>query len=95
MQQLSAGRVSAACFSQVERMARTAHVGYHKNAIAREMAGGLPLPQSLSTATSRMASNAQLIEAAKAAAKQPSGLDSINRHCRISVNKRQCLKTDE
>ncbi len=59
-------------------MARTAHtLATTKMQLPGKMAGGLPLPQSLSTATSRMASNAQLIEAAKAAAKQPSGLDSI------------------
>lgn len=65
-------------FSQVERMARTAHtLSTTKMQLPGKMTGGLPLPQSLSTATSRMASNAQLIEAAKAAASQPSGLDSM------------------
>lgn len=65
-------------FSQVERMARTAEtLAATKMQIPGKIAGGLPLPQALSTTTSRMASNSQLIEAAKAAASQPSGLDSM------------------
>lgn len=65
-------------FSQVERMARTAEtLATTKMQIPGKMAGDLPLPQALSTATSRMASNSQLIEAAKVAASKPSGLDSM------------------
>lgn len=65
-------------FSLVERMARTAEtLAATKMQIPGKIAGGLPLPQALSTTTSRMASNSQLIEAAKAAASQPSGLDSM------------------
>lgn len=65
-------------FSQVERMAKTAEtLATSKMKIPGKIAGGLPLPQALSTATSRMASNSQLIETAKAAASKPSGLDSM------------------
>lgn len=80
MQQLSAFSAvfPLPVFSQVERMARTAHtLATTKMQLPGKMAGGLPLPQSLSTATSRMASNSQLIEAAKAAASQSIGLDSM------------------
>lgn len=65
-------------FSQVERMARTAEtLATTKMQLPGKMAGGLPLPQSLSTSTSRMAGNAQLIEAAKAAAGKPASPDSL------------------
>nr|WP_282552919.1 hypothetical protein [Providencia stuartii] len=80
MQQLSAFSAvfPLPAFAQVERMARTAHtLATTKMQLPGKMIGGLPLPQSLSTATSRMVSNAQLIEAAKVGANQTSGLDSM------------------
>lgn len=65
-------------FSQVERMAGTAEtLATTKMQLPGKMAGGLPLPQSLSTSASRMAGNAQLIEAAKAAAGKPASPDSL------------------
>lgn len=65
-------------FSQVERMARTAEtLATTKMQLPGKMAGGLPLPQSLSTSTSRMATNAQLIETAKSAASKPVSADSL------------------
>lgn len=65
-------------FSQVTRMARTAEtLAITKMQLPGNMSGGLPLPQSLSTSTSRMATNAQLIDAAKAAAGKPASPDSL------------------
>lgn len=65
-------------FSQVQRMAGTAEtLATTKMQLPGKMAGGLPLPQSLSTSASRMAGNAQLIEAAKAAAGKPASPDSL------------------
>lgn len=65
-------------FSQVERMAKTAEsLAISKMQIPSQMANGLPLPQALSTATSRMALNSQLIEQAKAQASQAAGIDSL------------------
>ncbi|MCW6546992.1 hypothetical protein NE897_15080 [Yersinia ruckeri] len=56
-------------YSQVSRMARTAaSLATTKMQLPAQNAGGLPLPQPLSTATSRMALNARRIAAAKTAA---------------------------
>ncbi|MDC9595765.1 hypothetical protein PSI14_02500 [Xenorhabdus sp. XENO-2] len=56
-------------FSQVTRMAKTAEsLTTTKMQLPGKLSGGLPLPQLLSTTTSRLAVNAQLIAKAKAQA---------------------------
>ncbi len=65
-------------FAQVERMARTAEtLAITKMQIPGKMAGGLPLPQAISTATSRMAINSQLVELAKVSAGKSLGLEGL------------------
>ncbi|MBD2812806.1 hypothetical protein ID853_18500 [Xenorhabdus sp. Vera] len=65
-------------FSQVTRMAKTAErLSISKMQLPGKLGGGLPLPQSLSTATSRLVANAQLIEQAKAQASAGSSLAGL------------------
>ncbi|CEE91310.1 conserved hypothetical protein; putative exported protein [Xenorhabdus nematophila str. Anatoliense] len=65
-------------FSQVTRMAKTAErLSISKMQLPGKPGGGLPLPQPLSTATSRLAANAQLIAQAKAQASAGSSLAGL------------------
>ncbi|MBD2815320.1 hypothetical protein ID850_11180 [Xenorhabdus sp. Flor] len=65
-------------FSQVTRMAKTAgSLATTKMQLPGKQSGGLPLPQPLSTATSRLAVNAQLIAQAKAQASVSSSLAGL------------------
>ncbi|MCG3462014.1 hypothetical protein L7G72_09155 [Xenorhabdus bovienii] len=65
-------------FSQVTRMAKTADsLATTKMQLPGKPGGGLPLPQPLSTPTSRLAVNAQLIEQAKAQASAGSSLAGL------------------
>ncbi|MDC9597212.1 hypothetical protein [Xenorhabdus anantnagensis] len=65
-------------FAQVTRMATTADsLAITKMQLPGKPSGGLPLPQPLSTATSRLAVNAQLIEQAKAQASAGSSLAGL------------------
>ncbi|OTA17187.1 phage protein [Xenorhabdus beddingii] len=65
-------------FAQVTRMAKTAErLAITKMQLPAPQGGGLPLPQPLSTATSRLAVNVQLIEQAKAQASAGSSLAGL------------------
>ncbi|SFN70181.1 hypothetical protein [Xenorhabdus japonica] len=65
-------------FAQVKRMAKTAEsLTTTKMQLPGQQGGGLPLPQPLSTATSRLAVNAQRIEQAKAQASAGSSLAGL------------------
>ncbi|PHM43764.1 hypothetical protein [Xenorhabdus szentirmaii] len=67
--------LSLPVFSQVTRMAKTADsLATTKMQLPGKPSGGLPLAQPLSTANSRLAVNAQLIEQAKAQASVGSSL---------------------
>ncbi|PHM48561.1 hypothetical protein [Xenorhabdus miraniensis] len=65
-------------FAQVTRMAKTAEsLAITKMQLPAPQGGGLPLPQPLSTTTSRLVVNAQLIEQAKAQASAGSSLAGL------------------
>ncbi|PHM39811.1 phage protein [Xenorhabdus mauleonii] len=65
-------------FSQVTRMAKTAgNLAITKMQLPGKQGGGLPLPQPLSTATSRAAANAQLIAQAKTQASAGNSLAEL------------------
>ncbi|CDL80350.1 conserved hypothetical protein [Xenorhabdus cabanillasii JM26] len=65
-------------FAQVKRMAETAaSLATTKMQLPGKPDGGLPLPQPLSTATSRLAVNAQLIAKAKAQASAGSSITGL------------------
>ncbi|WP_426576728.1 hypothetical protein ACP179_20645 [Xenorhabdus stockiae] len=64
--------------AQVKRMAKTAEsLATTKMQLPGKLGGGLPLPQPLSTATSRQAVNAQLIAKAKAQASTGSSIAGL------------------
>nr|WP_081861945.1 hypothetical protein [Photorhabdus australis] len=65
-------------FAQVTRMAKTAESqAITKMQLPAPQGGGLPLPQPLSTATSRLAANVQRIEQAKSQASAGSSLAGL------------------
>jgi hypothetical protein len=80
MQQLAqfAAVLPLPVLAQVRRMATTAaNLATSKMQLPGKQGGGLPMPQPLSTATSRMSVNAQLIEQAKAQASAGSSLSGL------------------
>ncbi|PHM61999.1 hypothetical protein [Xenorhabdus ishibashii] len=77
-------------FAQVKRMAKTAEsLAITKMQLPGKQGGGLPLPQPLSTATSRLAVNAQLIEQAKAQASAGSGIAGLKSQLSTFTSTRQ------
>ncbi|WP_340621642.1 hypothetical protein [Xenorhabdus siamensis] len=80
MQQLAqfAAVLPLPVLAQVKRMAKTAEsLATTKMQLPGKLGGGLPLPQPLSTVTSRLAVNAQLIAKAKAQASAGSSIAGL------------------
>ncbi|MDC9606112.1 hypothetical protein [Xenorhabdus griffiniae] len=76
--------------AQVRRMAKTAEsLAITKMQLPGKQGGGLPLPQPLSTATSRLAVNAQLIGQAKAQASAGSSIAGLKSQLTAFTTARQ------
>ncbi|WFQ78518.1 hypothetical protein PXH59_12395 [Xenorhabdus sp. SF857] len=92
MQQLAqfAAVLPLPVFAQVKRMAKTAEsLAITKMQLPGKPGGGLPLPQPLSTATSRQAVNAQLIEQANAQASAGSSVAGLKSQLTAFTTARQ------
>ncbi|MBD1229417.1 hypothetical protein [Xenorhabdus griffiniae] len=77
-------------FAQVKRMAKTAEsLAITKMQLPGKQGGGLPLPQPLSTATSRLTANSQLIEQAKAQASAGSSVAGLKSQLTAFTTARQ------
>ncbi|WP_340618945.1 hypothetical protein [Xenorhabdus entomophaga] len=82
--------LSLPVFAQVKRMAKTAEsLAISKMQLPGKQGGGLPLPQPLSTTTSRLAVNAQLIAKAKAQASAGNSIAGLKSQLTAFTSARQ------